>query len=163
LSTAKGNVEEKRLEVEFLRSQLERSKVLAPRDAIAFVDDPTEWIGRSVNAGQRIMRLAEPNDMEVEAWLPVSDAIALPAGSSARLYLSSSPLDPVSAKIKYVAFEAVRRPDGHYAYRVRATLDQASAHRVGLKGTVRLTGGRVALGYWILRRPLAAMREFLGL
>ncbi|HEU5077586.1 MAG TPA: HlyD family efflux transporter periplasmic adaptor subunit [Opitutaceae bacterium] len=163
LSTAKGTVEEKRLEVEFLQSQLERGKILAPRDGIAFVDDPSEWIGRNVSAGQRVMRLAEPSDQEIESWLPVADAIPLPAGSPARLYLSASPLSPVSGKIEYIAYEASRRPDGHYAYRVRAKLDDATPHRVGSKGTVRLSGGRAPLVYWALRRPIAAVREFLGL
>jgi len=163
LSTAKGAVEEKHLEVEFLQSQLERGKVLAPRDGVAFVDDPSEWIGRNVSAGQRVMRLAEPTDQEIEAWLPVADAIALPDGSPVRLYLSADPLSPVSGKIEYIAYEAVRRPDGHYAYRVRAKLDQATDHRVGSKGTVRLSGGRAPLVYWALRRPIAAVREFIGL
>jgi hypothetical protein len=163
LSGAKGNVEEKRIEVDFLRSQLERSIVTAPRDGVVFVDDPSEWIGRSVTAGQRILRLAEPDDREVEAWLPVGDAIALPANAEARLYLSASPLSPVTASVRYVAYEAVRRPDGHYAYRIRATLGGATDHRVGLKGTVRLSGERVPLIYWAMRRPLAAAREFLGL
>lgn len=163
LAAAKGNVEEKRLELDFLRGQLERSKVLATQDGVAFIDDPSEWIGRSVNAGQRILRLAEPNDKEIEAWLPVGDAIVLNDQAPARLYLSSSPLSPVSGKIRYTSYEAVRRPDGHYAYRVRATLDGGTDHRVGLKGTVRLTGGRVPLVYWALRRPLAALREFVGL
>ena len=163
LSAARGNVEEKRLEAEFLRGQLERSKVLAPRGGIAFVDDPSAWAGRSVSAGQHIMRLAEPNDKEIEAWLPVSDAIALPERAPARLYLSASPMSPVSAEVRYIAYEATRRPDGQFAYRVRATLNGTSDHRVGLKGTVRLTGGRVPLAYWALRRPLAAMREFLGM
>ena len=34
--------------------------------------------------------------------------------------------------------------------------------RVGLKGTVKLEGGRVALAYWVLRRPLAGLRGWLG-
>lgn len=163
LSAARGNVEEKRLELEFLRSQLERSKVLAPHDGIVFVDDASEWIGRSVAAGQRILRLAEPSDKEIEAWLPVSDAIELSSHAPAKLYLSASPLSPVSANVRTIGYEAIRRPDGHYAYRVRAALDGPTTHRVGLKGTVRLTGSRVPLAYWALRRPLAALREFVGL
>jgi hypothetical protein len=163
LSGARGNVEEKRLEVEFLREQLARAKVLAPRDGTAFIDEPSEWIGRPVSAGQRILRLAEPNDKEIEAWLPVGDAIVLPDGAPVRLYLNASPLFPVSGKIRYISYDAFHRPDGQYAYRVRATLEGASDHRVGLKGTARLTGGRVPLIYWALRRPLAALREFLGM
>ncbi len=80
-----------------------------------------------------------------------------------KLYLSSSPLDPVSARVRFVSYEALRRPDGAFAYRVRAGLDSPSEQRVGLKGTARLSGERVPFVYWMLRRPLAAAREFLGL
>lgn len=162
LASIRGNVEEKRLEVEYLRGLLERNRVLAPHDGVVFVDDPTEWIGRPVVAGQRIMRLAEPADQEVEVWLPVGDAIALPVDAPVRLYLNASPLAPVAARLRTVSYEAQRRPDGTYAYRLRATLAEPTAHRVGLKGTARLSGGRVPLVYWMLRRPLAVLREFLG-
>ena len=33
---------------------------------------------------------------------------------------------------------------------------------IGLKGTVKLTGGWVPIGYWVLRRPVAAVRQFIG-
>jgi multidrug efflux pump subunit AcrA (membrane-fusion protein) len=163
LAAAKGAVEEKRLELEFLRGQLERNRVTAPHDGIVFIDDVNEWIGRPVIAGQRILRLAEPQDQEIEAWLPVADAIELPANGRVRLYLSASPLAPVSGRIRTIAYEATRRPDGSFAYRVRAALEGPSDHRVGLKGTARLSGGRVPLIYWVLRRPLASARTYLGI
>lgn len=47
------------------------------RDGIALFDDPTEWIGKPVTTGERIMRVAAPEDVEVEAWLPVGDAVPL--------------------------------------------------------------------------------------
>lgn len=163
LSGARGAVEEKRLEVDFLKSQLARLQVAAPRDGVAFVGDPTEWIGRPVVSGQRILRIAAPDDRAIEAWLPLGDAIRLSADSPVKLYLSSSPLAPVAGKLDYVSYEALRRPDGTYAYRVRARLDGETDHRAGLKGTVRLSGDRVPFVYWMFRRPLAATREFLGL
>jgi len=92
----------------------------------------------------------------------VADAIPLDSGAAANLYLSATPLTPVSATIRYVAYDAVQRPDGGFAYRVRARLDGSTTHRVGLKGTVRLTGHWVPLAYWVLRRPLATIRQTLG-
>lgn len=163
LSSAKGNVEEKRIEVEFLRQHLARNKVFAPRAGVAFVDDTNDWIGRPVVAGQRVMRIAEPNDKEIEVWLPVADAIVLPEQAEVRLYLNASPMAPVAGRLRYFSYEAFRRPEGHYAYRMRAILTGTTDHRVGLKGTVRLAGRRVPLLYWMLRRPLAAAREFAGL
>lgn len=163
LAMLTGKIEEKRAEVDFLREQLTRARVLAPQDGVALFDDPTEWLGRPVAVGERIMRIAATSDAEVEAWLPLADAIALPTGSAVSLYLSASPLFAVRAQLRYIAHDAVQRPDGSYAYRVRATLDAPTEHRVGLKGTAKLDGARVPLVYWVLRRPLATLRSTLGI
>ncbi|MFS0757087.1 HlyD family efflux transporter periplasmic adaptor subunit [Noviherbaspirillum sp. 1P10PC] len=162
LATLAGKIEEKRAEVAFLREQLGRARVLAPRDGVVMFDDPSEWIGRPVTVGERIMRLAAPADSEVEAWLPLADAIALPDRAEVDLYLSASPLAPVAARVRYFAHDAVQRPDGSYAYRIRAALDAPTPHRVGMKGTAKLHGERVPLAFWILRRPLAALRAAIG-
>jgi multidrug resistance efflux pump len=162
LATLAGKIEEKRAEVAFLREQLGRARVLAPRDGVVMFDDPSEWIGRPVTVGERIMRLAAPADSEVEAWLPLADAIALPAQAEVDLYLSASPLAPVAARLRYFAHDAVQRPDGSYAYRIRAALDAPTQHRVGMKGTAKLHGERVPLAFWVLRRPLAALRAAIG-
>ncbi|MDO9597605.1 MAG: HlyD family efflux transporter periplasmic adaptor subunit [Azoarcus sp.] len=163
LSMLTGKIEEKRTEVEFLNDQLTRARVLAPQDGVALFDDPTEWIGRPVTVGERIMRIAAPQDTEVEAWLPLADAIALPPGAPVKLYLNASPLFAVTATLRYMAHDAVQRPDGSYAYRVRAALQAPTTHRVGLKGTAKLTGSWVPLVYWVLRRPLASVRSALGI
>jgi len=34
--------------------------------------------------------------------------------------------------------------------------------RLGLHGTAKLYGGRVVLGYYLLRRPIATARAWLG-
>ncbi|GIZ51127.1 efflux RND transporter periplasmic adaptor subunit [Noviherbaspirillum aridicola] len=163
LPASRGNVTERRAELELLRAQRGRLDVLAPQDGYILFDDPSEWTGRPVSTGERIMRLASADDREIEAWLGIGDAIPLPANADARLYLSASPLDPVTGYVHFVSHDVTRRPDGQYAYRVRARLEQGTSHRVGLKGTVRLSGERVALGYWIIRRPLATIRELLGI
>lgn len=163
LATARGNVAERAAEVELLREQHGRTQVLAPHDGIALFDDAQEWIGKPATTGDRILRLAAEHDKEIEAWIPAGDAIPLAQGDSARLYLSSSPLSPVTGAVRYYAYDAAKRPDGVYAYRVRAALDEPTSHRIGLKGTARLSGSRVPLVYWMLRRPLAAIREFVGL
>ena len=163
LATLTGRIQEKRAEVSYLREQLTRARVLAPQDGVALFDDPTEWIGKPVSVGERILRIAATGDVEVEAWLPLADAIALEAGAPLQLYLNARPLEPVSARLRYMAHDAVQRPDGTYAYRVRATLDAATDHRVGLKGTAKLQGEHVPAIWWVMRRPVATLRSTLGL
>lgn len=163
LALLTGKIEEKRAEVEYLAEQLTRARVLAPREGVVLMDDPSEWIGRPVSVGERILRIAAPRDAEVEAWVPLADAVPLPAGTRVKLYLHASPLSPVQATVRYMAHDAVARPDGQYAYRVRATLSAPTDHRVGLKGSAKLSAGWTPLGYWVLRRPLAALRTTFGI
>jgi hypothetical protein len=163
LALLTGKIEERRAELDFLREQLGRARVLAPQDGVALFDDPTEWIGKPVSVGERILRIAAPSDVEVEAWLPIADAIELPPGAPVRLYLNASPLAPVTARLRYLAHDAVQRPDGSYGYRVRASLDEPTHHRVGLKGTAKIQGAWVPALYWALRRPLATLRSTAGL
>ncbi len=163
MSLLTGKIEEKRAEVDFLSGQLQRARVQAPQEGVVLMDEPSEWIGRPVTVGERILRIAAPGDAEVEAWLALSDAIRLEPGSQVSLYLNASPLDPVAAKVRYVAHDAVQRPDGQYAYRVRAQLTGKTEHRVGLKGTAKLQGDWVPLVYWMFRRPVASVRTYLGL
>ena len=157
-----GKVEERRSEIDYLQEQLTRARVLAPQAGVVLMDDPSEWIGKPVATGERILRLAALDDVEVEAWLPIADAIRLSSGDEVSLYLSASPLSPVSATLRYMAHDAVQRPDGSFAYRVRASLTDKTSHRVGLKGTAKLHGGWVPLSYWVLRRPWATLRATLG-
>ncbi len=163
LPAARGNVAEKRAELAMINQQLGRSQVLAPADGIALFDDPAAWTGKPVVTGERVMRLAAAEDKEIEAWVALGDAIPLPPGAKLRFYLSASPTESIGATVRYMAHEAQRRPDGQQAYRVRATLDAATPQRIGQKGTARLEGEEVKLGYWVMRRPLAAVREFFGL
>lgn len=157
-----GKIEEKQAEVDFLLDQATRSRVLAPRSGVAIFDDPSEWIGKPVGTGERILRIAAPDDREIEAWIPMADAIPLPAQARVKLYLNASPLSPVEGQVRYVAHEAVTRPDGGHAYRVRATLETGTEHRVGLKGSARVQGEWTVLAYWMMRRPLASLRNSLG-
>ncbi|MBU3654664.1 MAG: HlyD family efflux transporter periplasmic adaptor subunit [Limnohabitans sp.] len=162
LALLAGKVEEKRAELVFATEQQQRATVQAPQGGMVLMDDPSEWIGKPVVVGERILRIAEPGDIEVEAWIPLNDAIALQEGAEVSLYLNASPLSPVSARIRYLAHDAVQRPDGQFAYRVRAVLAEPTSHRVGLKGTARIQGHWVPLIYGMLRRPLASVRTYLG-
>ena len=164
LAVASGRRDEQAAELATLQSQMERIHVKAPRPGIAVLDDPTEWVGRPVAVGEKVMALAEERDTEIEAWLAPGDAIDLAPGAPLVLFLNVAPLAPVHARIKTVAYEATPRPDGTVAHRVRARIDGGEDRpRLGLKGTARLSGSRVPLLYWVLRRPIAATRAWAGL
>lgn len=163
LAVIAGKLEGLRAEAEYLEEQFRRSTTVAPRAGIVLFDDADELVGRPVVTGERVMRIADPGDAEVEAWVNIGDAIPLREGAGVKLYLDARPLSPVDAELRYFSHEAVERPDGSYAYRVRARISDGAGNRVGLKGTAKLYGGWVPLSYWMLRRPLAAIRSTVGI
>lgn len=159
-----GRNEEKQAEVDWLQGQLERIRVRSPRDGVVVLDDPSDWPGRPVAVGERVMLVADETDTEVEAWLPVSDAGQATPGARLTLFLNTDPLSPVRAFVRTVAYETTTRPDGTLAYRIRAGLsDGGQKPRLGLKGTARIDGDRVALAWWLFRRPVTAVRQMLGI
>lgn len=162
LAVVQGRMEEKRTEVAYLSEQVRRTEVRAPHDGVVLVEDPGNWAGRTVAAGEPLLRLAKPEDQEVEAWLPVADAVELAEGSAVKLFLASRPASPVQARLRLYAYEASQRPEGGLAYRLRGSLAGAPTERLGTRGTVHVDGARVPLAYWVLRRPLAALREATG-
>lgn len=163
LAAQAGTVQERRAEAHYLTEQLQRSRVVAEKAGMVLFDDASSWLGKPVAIGESIMRIVRTEDVEVEAWLPLSDAVTLNEGSRVQLYLQSDPLNPVQASLRYVAHQAVERPDGVYAYRVRATLTKPTKHRVGLKGTAKLESSRTTMFYWLFRRPLTVVRTTLGI
>ena len=162
LSPLQGQIQERQAQVEYLRDQVQRAEVVAPQAGIALFDDASSLVGKPVQVGERILRIATPGDSEIEGWLSLSDAIELIPGSPVKLFLNARPLEPVQGTLRYVSQEASLRPDGQYAYRVRANLIEPNDGAIGLKGTLKLEGEKVSVLYWVLRRPLASIRTTLG-
>ena len=156
-----GKVQEKQAELKFLAEQVTRTTVTAPQAGVVLFDEVSEWIGKPVQTGERVVRIADPADVELEIWINLADAVPLRVGDEAKLFLAANPLDSLAAEVRWVGYEAQPRPDGTFAYRLRASLTGQSAFMVGAKGTARVAAGRVPLVYWLLRKPLAVMRGYL--
>jgi multidrug resistance efflux pump len=159
-----GRSEERRAELASIEAQLARIEVLAPRDGVAVFGDTNDWIGKPVSTGERILLIADPSQPAMLINLPVADAIALDVGANVKLYLTTHPLSALDGKIIETSYQSVTTPDGIAAYRLRASLTgQPEEARLGLHGTAKVYGNWVVLGYYLLRRPLAAAREWSGL
>ncbi|MFO1318464.1 MAG: HlyD family efflux transporter periplasmic adaptor subunit [Burkholderiales bacterium] len=164
VAVLQGRVHQREAEAAMLDELLTRVDVAAPRDGVAVFSDENDWLGRPVVTGERIVLLADPGDAGVTAWLPVADAIGLDPGARMRVFLHVAPLAPVEAVVTETSYQASTSPDGVVAYRIRGTLAPGEAGgRLGLKGTAKLYGESVPLGYLLFRRPIAALREWTGL
>lgn len=163
LTLLQSRAEERRAELASIRSQQQRLETRAPRAGIAVFSDTNDWIGKPVVTGERIMQLADPARPAMLVQLPASDAIALDVGAPVDLYLTVRPMHPLRGQVIETSYQAALTPEGVPSYRLRASVEEGEGARIGLKGTARLSGGQSLLGFEIIRRPLAAMRAFLGL
>jgi hypothetical protein len=158
----RGRIQERLAEVTFLQEQLALLELRAPRDGIAVYGQVNDLIGKPVSPGQKVMELADPSRIGAQVWVPVADAINLKEGERFNLMLYADPLTPRAATIEQASYQAVKSPDGVAAYRVRATLEAQEASRLGLRGNAKIDGDPVALGYFVFRRPILVLRQWMG-
>ncbi|MCE1113826.1 MULTISPECIES: efflux RND transporter periplasmic adaptor subunit [Pseudomonas] len=157
-----ARVEQKRAERDYARDLLGRSEVRAERDGIAVFADAQRFIGKPMRTGERLMEIADPAQAELRIELPVADAIGLDNGAEVALFLDSDPLHRHSATLARAAYQAQSTAAGQLAYRLDADFAEAPP-RIGLRGTAKLFGDRAPLALYLLRRPLAALRQAVGL
>tara|TARA_R110002072_G_scaffold1559_2_gene12863 strand:+ start:2923 stop:4284 length:1362 start_codon:yes stop_codon:yes gene_type:complete len=162
LAILKGRAEQHVAEIRYLESILSRVTVSSPRDGVAVYSDRSEWEGRPVTIGERIMLLADPKMTELEIQLPVADVIALEEGARVRVFLNIHPHTPVEAAVRFANYQADLTPEGTLAYRVVADFSEPNSDRIGLKGTAKLYGNRTLLILYVLRRPLTSLRQMTG-
>ena len=164
LAIAKSELQLKAGEYDYAKELLKKSVVRAPRAGLIIFADKDTWTGRPVSTGERIMRIANPKNVDVTINLPVSDAIVLEKGAKVQLYLDSAPLNPVEAVLSSASFHA--RPDasGVLSYRVTARFENPSSlPRIGLRGTAQVHGEEVKLAYFLFRKPLSVIRQWTGM
>jgi hypothetical protein len=157
-----ARVEQKRAERDYARELLKRSEVRAERDGIAVFADAERWTGKPVQTGERLLQIADPAQAELRIELAVGDAIALEPNAQVALFLDSDPLQRHLATLQRAAYEAQPTPGGQLAYRLDAQFDGAPP-RIGLRGTAKIFGERAPLALYLLRRPLAGLRQSVGL
>ncbi|MBI6855957.1 HlyD family efflux transporter periplasmic adaptor subunit [Pseudomonas cichorii] len=158
-----ARVEQKRAERDYARELLKRSEVRAERDGIAVFADAQRWTGKPVQTGERLLEIADPSQAELRIELAVGDAIALEPDAEIALFLDSDPLHRHSARLERAAYEAQPTPGGQLAYRLDATFLDSPPPRIGLRGTAKVFGERAPLALYLLRRPLAGLRQSVGL
>lgn len=163
LAMAEGRWREKQVEVASLQRELDKLTIRAPRNGVFVYSDPDDWVGRPVQTGERIGLLADPDKPGVRAWAPASESTNLKPGAPMTVFLKVAPLSPLSATLDYAGYQTVEAPNGVASYLLRGSLQGNTAEaRIGLQGTARVSGDWKALGYLLLRRPLATLRAWVG-
>lgn len=152
-------------ERDFAGAMLDKTLIRAEQSGVALYGDPRDWAGRPVAVGEAIMRVADPQLVEFRIKVPVADAVNLRENAPVRIYLDAAPLDPISARVQRAAYKAEADAAGIANFRITAVADdiRATPPRLGLRGTARIYGEEVSLFYYLLRRPIVALRQLTGI
>ncbi|MDR0776773.1 MAG: biotin/lipoyl-binding protein [Azonexus sp.] len=162
LATLQGRVRERSAELAHLKESMQRLEVRASHDGVFVYSDPNDWLGKPVMTGERLGQLAQPDDLGVLVWLPVADAINLEEGADMRVFLQAHPLSALSATLKQTSYQASLSPEGVASYHIRGRLTGGKAEHIGLRGVAKVYGDRYPLIYWMFRRPLGTLRQWVG-
>ncbi len=166
LASARADLAVKQAERDYARDMLAKTVIAAPRDGIAVFSDKRDIVGRPANVGQRILEIADPQQVFVRIEVPVQDAIALEPGARVRVFLDTDPLRPLEAVLTRSSHTAHVREANVLAFRLDAELvmdDDMAPPRLGLRGTAQVQGDRVSLFYYLFRRPISYLRQRFGL
>lgn len=164
LALAKAELDLKKAERDYAADLLSRSVIYAERSGFLVYADKAQWIGRPVRTGERIMEIVDPADVAARIELPVADAIVLASRARVRLFLDLDPLSAVPGTLTSEGYHALPNSMQQLVYRLHAEIDAKGAgHRIGARGTAQVMGAYVPLAYYLLRRPISAARQYIGL
>ena len=111
------------------------------------------------------MEIADPVRIQLKINLAIEDAIVLNEGAEVEVFLDADPLHPVEATISSTSYIAEKYNQDTLTYRVYAEFSDTDKEklRIGLQGTAKLYGERVSVFFYLFRRPISYVRQFLGI
>ena len=164
VSLLKSKADAAELKVKQARSLLQRTRVYASRSGVAIYTDKYEFLGKSIDIGQRIMLLADVNDVEMNISMPVGDTIDFTVGDEVSFFLNTDPVRPVKAKLRQTSYEPQTDDAGEFVFKMKATFDdQEFKARIGWAGTAKIySSDKLSLFMYMFRRPISSVRRWFG-
>lgn len=165
LSELETQVQLKIAEAEFAQSELEKTKIYAKQSGIAIVHNPKELEGKPVEIGEKILFIANPNDIEIKVMVPVSDAIFLESNTPVKVFLDNEPLKSWEGKVTQISYKPELTVQNILSYKIVGELnfdDDEEKPKIGVRGTAKLYSQNVTLFFYLFRKPITTLREWIG-
>ncbi len=162
VAAAEGRLRTAELNIGFLSEELAKTELRARQAGIAVFQDGFDWAGRPVALGEQILRLADPQETELELFLPAHDRIPFEDGARVRFFSDAAPLEPLRATVRFVSYRATPTDFQTVAFRVKATWATPPDLPLGARGTAKIFGAPQPFILQMLRRPLAQLRQWLA-
>lgn len=163
VAIAKAELDVAAGDLSYAEETLARTVVKAQSSGIVIYSSKSDWIGRPVKTGERIMEIGNPDHTELKIEVPVSDAITLHEGGSVALFLDGDPLTSIRGTISRANYRPTPNSENSLVYKIHARFEDGQPRRIGLRGVARVSSHDVSLAFYLFRRPIAALRQRFGI
>ncbi|MBF0186670.1 MAG: HlyD family efflux transporter periplasmic adaptor subunit [Magnetococcales bacterium] len=153
-------LDQKKAEMQYVRDQLNKVRIVAPKPGVVILDDPDALDGQPVGIGQRLFTLADPANVWLRIHLPVADAVTLDTGTEMIFFPFSAPDYSYLGQVRQVGFTPHLVQEGRLAYRLHADFNRKEPLPIGTRGTAKLLHEPVTLFRYLFRRPLNLLRPW---
>ncbi|MBL1142653.1 MAG: HlyD family efflux transporter periplasmic adaptor subunit [Proteobacteria bacterium] len=165
VSLLQAQTELHKSKLKFARELLDKITVKAEKSGLLIYSDKSDWIGKPVQVGERVMEIADTDKIQLKVNLAINDAIVLREGAKVEVFLDANPLHAIEATVNSTSYLAEKYSQDTLSYRVYAEFDDIENEklRIGLQGTAKMYGERVSVFFYLFRRPISYVRQLLGI
>ncbi len=139
---------------------VERGDVKAETSGILNIGDTDKLSGKAVRAGDLLFEVLNADHLIANIALDERYSSILKEQFEATLYLNTRPELPIASQILSVSPKPVLNEKRLFCYQIRVKPEINSAELTwGMRGTARLSGSRVSLGYYLFRNLVLWYRQ----
>ena len=159
-------VELKQSELTFAKEQLEKTEIFAKQEGIAIINNPNEWQGKPVITGERIFLIAQKDKIEIKIMLAVKDALFLKENSDVKIFIDNKLFETWDAKVSHISYQPELTPENILSYKIIADFNDLKQNeeipKIGLRGTAKIYSDDVSLFFYLFRKPITTLRQWLA-
>ena len=159
-----AQVDLKRVELKSAERKLKNSKIYSEKKGVVIVDRKSDWQGKPVAVGEKILTIADPSNIEFLIWLPVKDSIVINQDANTNIFLDINPMSSYKGNIIRSTYEPELSPEEVLSYKLISSFKgNRDTPRIGLRGTAKVYGNRTILFYYLFRKPITFIRQLIGI
>lgn len=162
LEESKADRAVKSLEYQSISAQLNKLSIRAREAGTVVLDDPLTLIGKPVKAGEKLLSIVNPNEVEIELMLPAHETHAVHKGDKVSVFLDNAPFDPITGNIDRVMYEPIVSASNIVSYKAYVQIKDNQIPFLGMCGNAKIYGEETSLFWYVFRRPIAFVRWYFG-
>ena len=166
ISRLESEVALKEAELNYSKSLLDKTNIYSQTQGIAVVDNPNEWKGKPVITGEKILLIANPNEVEIKIMLSVKDALFLKENADVKIFLDNKIFETWDAKISEIFYKPQVTPENIVSYKIIADFNDLKQNeeipKIGLRGTAKIYSQNVTLFFYLFRKPITSLRQLIA-